>query len=63
MADDGEDYSGEIYAGINFIHNHPPRTIRRDTTLREQKPSPWDNTGSQKPHPQDIKLENFTMYL
>ena len=55
-------------AGISFIHNHPPP---RDTTCREQKPSPWDNhcvqkpsswdkTGSQKPYPWDIKLENFT---
>ena len=25
-----------------------------------QKPSPLDRTGSQKPHPRDIKLENFT---
>ena len=55
-----------VYAGINFIQNHPPP---RDTTRREQKPSPRDNncvqkpfprdkTGSQKPHPRDIKLEN-----
>ena len=43
------------YAGINFIHNPP-----RNTTWREQNPSPRDNTGSQKPHPRDIKLENFT---
>ena len=58
------------YAGINFIQNHPPPgTNPRDTTRREQKPSPRDNncvqkpfprdkTGSQKPHPRDIKLEN-----
>ena len=57
-------------AGINFIQNHPPPgTNPRDTTRREQKPSPRDNncvqkpfprdkTGSQKPHPRDIKLEN-----
>ena len=25
-----------------------------------QKPSPRGKTGSQKPHPPDIKLENFT---
>ena len=47
----------------------PPGTNPRDTTRREQKPSPRDNncvqkpfprdkTGSQKPHPRDIKLEN-----
>ena len=62
------------YADINFIQNHPsplPRTNPMDTTWREQKPSPrdnhcvpksssWDRTGSQKPHPRDIKLENFT---
>ena len=58
------------YAGINFIQNHPPPgTNPRDTTRREQKPSPRDNNcvqkpfprdkiGSQKPHPRDIKLEN-----
>ena len=57
-------------AGINFIQNHPPPgTNPRDTTRREQKPSPRDNNcvqkpfprdkiGSQKPHPRDIKLEN-----
>ena len=62
----------ESNAGINFIQNHPPPppgTNPRDTTRREQKPSPRDNncvqkpfprdkTGSQKPHPRDIKLEN-----
>ena len=42
----------------------------RDTTWREQKPSPRDSrcvqkpfprdkTGSQKPRPRDIKLDNF----
>ena len=49
------------------------KTIPQDMTWREQKPSPpppgqslctktspQDKTGSQKPHPQDIKLENFT---
>ena len=48
------------YAGINFIHNHPPWKNPRDTTWREQKSSPRDNTESQKPHLRDIKLENFT---
>ena len=60
------------YAAISFIENHPPPgTSPRDTTRRGQKPFPWDNhcvqnpstqdkTGSQRPHPQDIKLENFT---
>ena len=63
-------FKGCINAGINFIQNHPPPgTNPRDTTRREQKPSPRDNncvqkpfprdkTGSQKPHPRDIKLEN-----
>ena len=52
----------------------PPLDKPRDTTWREQQPSPQDNhsvqnlsprdnTGSQKPHPRDIKFENFTMYL
>ena len=55
------------YAGINFMQNHPNP---RDMTRREQKPSPAtiivyktpprDKTGSQKPHPRDIKLEIFT---
>ena len=35
------------------------KTLPRDNHC-VQKPSPWDRTGSQKPHPRDIKLENFT---
>ena len=43
------------YAAINFILNHPP-----GTQLKGAKTSPGDKTGSQKLHPQNIKLENFT---
>ena len=35
--------------------NPPPRTI-----IMYKNPSLGTNTGSQKPHPRDIKLENFT---
>ena len=35
------------------------KTLSRDNHS-VQKPSPQDKTGSQKPHPRDIKLENFT---
>ena len=60
-----------MQVSINFIQNHPPGTNPRDTTLKKQKPStrdnhcvqnpsPQDKTGNQKPHPWDIKLENFT---
>ena len=35
------------------------KTLPRDNPY-VQKPSPWDRTGSQKPHPRDTKLENFT---
>ena len=59
------------YAGINFIHNHPPRDkppghdLKGAKTLPRnnhcvQNPSPRERAGSQKPHPRDIKLENFT---
>ena len=63
--------SGPAYAGISFIQNHPPRDKPPGHDLKGaitlpldshcvQKPSPRDRTGSQKPHPRDIKLENFT---
>ena len=52
------------YAGINFIHSHPlGHDLKGANNHSVQKPSPRDNIGSQKPHPRDIKLENFTMYL
>ena len=35
------------------------KTLPRDNHC-VQKPFPWDKTGNQKPHPRDIKLENFT---
>ena len=54
------------YAGINFIQNHSPghyskgaKTLPRENYC-VQNPSPRHKTGSQKPHPRDIKLENFT---
>ena len=48
-----------------------PKPSPRDTTRRSKNPPPQDNhcvqkpfprhrTGSQKPHPRDIKVENFT---
>ena len=64
-------YSKANNAGINFIHNHPPQDkplghdLKGAKTLPQdnhcvQKPFPRDRTGSQKLHPQDIKLENLT---
>ena len=63
----------ETNAGINFIHNHPPppgdKPLGHDLKGAKsfpldnycvQKLSPRDRTGSQKPHSQDIKCENFT---
>ena len=53
-------------AAINFSQNHPPRETTRKGqnpslgTILCTKPSPRDKTGSQKPHPLDIRLENFT---
>ena len=55
-----------LNASIDFIQNHPP-----GTRLEESKNSPpgtiivyknpsLETTESQKPNPQDIKLENFT---
>ena len=58
-----------LYAAINFIKNQPPPPPPRqapETRLEEgenhcvRKPFPRDKTGSQMPHPRDIKLENFT---
>ena len=49
----------------NFIQNHPAlrpeggKPSPRDNHY-VQKPFPWDKTGSQKSHPRDIKLQNFT---
>ena len=56
-------------AGINFIQNHPPPSGTRLEESKNhpprdnhcvQKPFPRDKTGSQKPHPWDIKSKNFT---
>ena len=57
-----------LYAGINFIQNHPLPGTRLEGSKNPppgdnhsvQKPSPRDRTGSQKCHPQDMKSENFT---
>ena len=58
-------------AGINFIQNHPPSWEQTPRTRLEaaktlpqdnpcvQKPSPRDQTGSQKPYPLEINSENF----
>ena len=59
-------------AAITFIFNHPPQypSPGHDSKGADTRPSgcivimyknlPQDKTGSQKPHPQDIKLGNFT---
>ena len=53
-------------APITFIINHRPRTMTQKgnppirTVIVYKKCSPQDKTGSQKPHPQDIKLGNIT---
>ena len=58
-------------APITFIINHRPRINPQDMTQKgKNRPirtvivyknaPPQDKTGSQKPHPQDIKLGNFT---
>ena len=60
-----------LYAAINFIQNHPPqnKTLEHYSKGAKtfppdnhcvQKPSRRDKTGSQKPHPRNIKLENST---
>ena len=57
-------------AAINLISNRPPnKPPGRDLNGAKPLPSgqslytetlPHDKTRSQKPHPMDIKLENFT---
>ena len=54
-------------APITFIINHPPRKMtqngkpsHQDSHCVQKRPPPQDKTGSQKPHPQDIKLGNIT---
>ena len=60
---------GYCNASINFTQNHPqdksPGHNLKGAKIPwdnhcVQKPSPRDKTESQKPHPWDIKLENFT---
>ena len=55
------------YAAINFILSHPPGTrlgggknpLPGTVTVYENPP-PVEKNRESKPHPRDIKLENFT---
>ena len=58
-------------AGINVIHNHPPRDRPSGHDLKEAKTLPPGQSlcpktlpsgqkRESKPHPRDIKLQNFT---
>ena len=53
---------GPQYKELNDLKN--ARSISSKTIPLDnhsaQKPFSRDTTGSQKPHPRDIKLENFT---
>ena len=44
------------YAAVNFIQNHPPGHDSKGANL----PAHRDKTGSQRSHPREIKLDNFT---